>query len=96
MAKVTPQDIILINQIYYRCKNKAQTARETGFSPSTVAKYINPNFSTCEVAPVTNTPPKVTKDLFPWNTTLHNWNSFLDLTKEEKEDLEDLRKEVTI
>ncbi len=38
--KVTQEDIIKINDLYYELKNKAAVARATGFSASTVAKYI--------------------------------------------------------
>lgn len=45
MAKrVTNEDILKFNEIYYRVKNYAQVARETGFSASTVRKYINKNW----------------------------------------------------
>lgn len=45
MAKrVTDADIIKINTIYHSCGNKAETARQTGFSASTVSKYIIPDF----------------------------------------------------
>ena len=44
MARVTDEDKILINQIYLEVGTYAETARRTGFSPSTVKKYIIPNF----------------------------------------------------
>ena len=41
MAKrVTQEDIIKINELYLKLKNKSAVAREIGFSPSTVSKYI--------------------------------------------------------
>lgn len=40
MAKVTDEDKILINQIYLEVGTYAETARRTGFSASTVRKYI--------------------------------------------------------
>lgn len=42
--KVTNEDILRINEIYYKVKTYAETARQTGFSPSTVKKYIIPNW----------------------------------------------------
>ena len=36
MARVTDEDKILINQIYLEVGTYAETARRTGFSPSTV------------------------------------------------------------
>lgn len=40
MARVTDEDKILINQIYLEVGTYAETARRTGFSASTVRKYI--------------------------------------------------------
>ena len=44
MKKVTNDDILQINTLYFRYKNYAEVARQTGFSPSTVKKYIIPNW----------------------------------------------------
>ena len=38
--KVTEEDKILINELYIKLKTYAAVARETGFSPTTVKKYI--------------------------------------------------------
>ena len=38
--KVTSDDILRINEIYYKTKVYAETARQTGFSASTVKKYV--------------------------------------------------------
>ena len=46
MAKrVTNEDILKFNEIYYRTKTYAEVARETGFSASTVKKYIDKNWA---------------------------------------------------
>lgn len=42
--KVTNEDILRINEIYYKTKVYAETARQTGFSASTVKKYIIPGW----------------------------------------------------
>lgn len=44
MARVTDEDKVLINLVYLETGTYAETARRTGFSPSTVKKYIIPNF----------------------------------------------------
>ena len=45
MAKrVTNEDILKFNEIYYRTKTYAEVARKTGFSASTVKKYIDKNW----------------------------------------------------
>jgi hypothetical protein len=38
--KVTNEDILRINEIYYKTHTYAETARQTGFAASTVKKYI--------------------------------------------------------
>lgn len=42
--KVTQKDIKQFNELYYRYKTYAEVARQTGFSASTVKKYIVPNY----------------------------------------------------
>ena len=45
MAKrVTPEDIIAINEAYLICKSYSATAKATGWSASTVAKYVDKNY----------------------------------------------------
>ena len=43
--KVTHEDIKKMNQLYLKLKTYAAVSREVGFSPSTVKKYIIPNFT---------------------------------------------------
>ena len=43
-TKVTNEDILSINEIYYKTKVYAETARQTGFSASTVKKYVIPGW----------------------------------------------------
>ncbi len=40
--KVTNEDIIRFNEIYAQCGTYAEVARQTGWSASTVRKYITP------------------------------------------------------
>ena len=39
-SKVTNEDILRINELYYKHKTYAEVARQTGFSAGTVKKYI--------------------------------------------------------
>jgi hypothetical protein len=39
-TKVTNEDILRINELYYKHKIYAEVARQTGFSASTVKKYV--------------------------------------------------------
>lgn len=42
--KVTNEDILRINELYYKHKIYAEVARQTGFSASTVKKYVIPGW----------------------------------------------------
>ena len=44
-SKVTNEDILRINELYYKYKVYAEVARQTGFSASTVKKYVIPNWA---------------------------------------------------
>ena len=48
--RVSPDDIINFNNLYLKYRTYAGVARETGFSASTVKKYIIPGY---EPAPAT-------------------------------------------
>lgn len=43
--KVTNEDVLRINELYYKHKTYAEVARQTGFSASTVKKYIIKNWA---------------------------------------------------
>ena len=42
--KVTSENILEFNALYYVCKNYSEVARQTGFSASTVSKYVDKNW----------------------------------------------------
>ena len=44
MKRVTQEDIILINEAYLACGTLSGAAKATGWSSSTVKKYLIPNF----------------------------------------------------
>ena len=44
MARVTSEDILRMNEIYYKTRVFAEVARQTGFSASTVRKYVDVNW----------------------------------------------------
>ena len=52
--KVTQENIIEMNEIYLKVGTYAETARRTGFSASTVKKYIIPNYISKEAIVITN------------------------------------------
>ena len=43
-SKVTNEDILRINELYYKYKTYAEVSRQTGFAASTIKKYVIPNW----------------------------------------------------
>lgn len=87
--KVTQEDILRMNTLYIQPESHsyAAVARLTGFSPSTVKKYIIDDFSI-------PTEKKI------WNGELPLAGTFVistdDLSDGERAEIEELRKEITI
>lgn len=48
-SKVTNEDILRINELYYKHKTYAEVARQTGFAASTVKKYVNKDWTPIQV-----------------------------------------------
>ena len=97
-SKVTQEDIIKINELYIKHKTYAAVARETGFAPSTVKKYIIPDY-----IPQDKIEKKIfTEDQIPQEIDyspfkgLTNWAPLCTLTAEEKAEIKELWKEISI
>ena len=95
--KVTSEDIKRINEIYYKVHTYAETARQTGFSASTVKKYVIPGWQ-----PVTNENIKrfdastlPILDFSPFLNT-NNFGELCILTESEKREMEELWKELIL
>ena len=94
--KVTKEDQIRMNELYLKYKTYAEVARQTGFSPSTVKKYIIPNFipdSQIEIKKFTGVLPN---NFIQLPKSLKEWAHLLELTEEEKLEIEEVRKEILI
>lgn len=92
--RVTDADKININTLYLQYGTKAEVARQTGFSASTVAKYIIPNFKPIDEAPKEG---KIAEKPFNWEMfNIPNWNYLLELTEAEWADMESLRKDTLL
>ena len=97
--KVTNEDILRINEIYYKTKVYAETARQTGFSASTVKKYVIPNWA-----------PVATENIIKFDMAelpdftvavemfrdIHNYGHLCVLGEYEKEEIKELWKELAI
>lgn len=95
MTNITKDTIVLINEIYQKTQNYAETARQTGLSNYMVKKYVIPNY--------TRPAEKKIVDLSIINNLpetqfiiTSNWGELCVLTEEEKEDLKKLWQEMEI
>lgn len=94
IKRVTDKDVLNINTLFLQYKNKAEVARQTGFSASTVAKYIIPNFSISEVQIESQKleEPEIDLSIF----RIDNWDQLTLLTIDENIAMKELRKEALI
>ena len=90
--KVTEDMIIQMNELYIELKTYAAVSRIVGVSPTTVKKYINPNFSKVTENKRNIEEREINFDLFD----RVNWNILLELMPREKVDIEEVRKEVVL
>ena len=97
--KVTNEDILRINEIYYKTKVYAETARQTGFSASTVKKYVIPGWQPVAVENIKRFNPEFLPEpaeaakLF---RGLSNYGYLCTLTPEEVDGIKELWKELAV
>ena len=92
--RVTKDDVIKINELYLKHNTYAAVARETGFAPSTVKKYVDPNFSLPkkEVKKFDKPLPAVDFSIF----RKPDWKDFMTLTAQEFDELHELWEELSL
>lgn len=95
--KVTNEDIKLMNEIYYRTKSYAETARQTGWSAGTVSKYVDKNFTPIVEAEVKRF---LMTDLPEFDPSpfggVNNFGELCVMSEEEEEEIKELWKELAI
>lgn len=101
MARVTQDNIIEFNKLYAECHNYSEVARRTGFSASTVRKYVSKNTAAPLVMQESKAIKIFTKDMIPPFSTslftgLNNFGSLCELTDTEKEEMKELWEELPI
>ena len=94
-SKVTADNILDFNKRYYACHNYSQVARETGFSASTVKRYIIEGYVPKEQVEVKRFDKKL-PDFPVEKFRVEDWTSFCVVTEEEKEERKDLWKELSL
>ena len=97
--KVTNEDILRINEIYYKTKVYAETARQTGFSASTVKKYVIPGWQPVAVENIKKFDPAQLPDFqkaVEIFRGIDNYGNLCVLTDYEKYEIKDLWKEMAL
>lgn len=95
--KVTTDDILKMNELYYKYHTYAQVARETGFSASTVSKYVDKNWKPIEAENLKHFTismlPDFTTDMF---VGVENYGELCVLTDQEREEIKELWGELAV
>lgn len=93
--KITEEDIIKINQLYYEIGVKSKVAKKLGMSAATVSKYIIPNWKPEEERNIIRFIGEVPGcDKFIEDLSTDGYLSICkELTEEEWAELEELQKE---
>ena len=99
MARITSEDILRINELYYKHKTYAEVARQTGFAASTVKKYVIPNWEPVKTDNIirfdlVNLPNfSEAAELF---RGVENYGDLCILDESEKKELKELWKELAV
>lgn len=94
MARITPEQIEQINEVYYQCGVKTRTAKIVGVSVASVTKYLIPDYK-----PKSERQEEVIFSKQPTSPSPLSWQSFFDscsLSENEWEELKLLQKEIYI
>ena len=97
MARVTSEDILRMNEIYYKTHVFAEVARQTGFSASTVRKYVDVNWKPIESENIIKFDMN---DLPEFDTTcfkgIENYGDLCVLTEREQDEMKELLRELVV
>ena len=98
-SKVTNEDILRINELYYKYKVYAEVARQTGFSASTVKKYVIPGWQPVAVENIVHFDiaqlPNFTEVVKIFRG-ISNYGNLCTLTDYEKEEVKKLWEELSV
>ena len=97
--KVTNEDILRINELYYKHKTYAEVARQTGFAASTVKKYVDKNWE--PVVPEEIITFKMEdipdfKEAVKCFQGVDNYGDLCVLTEQEREEIKELWRELAV
>lgn len=95
MRVVTNEDVKNMNKLYLELHTYAAVARATGFSPSTVKKYIIKDYQVVDETKI----KKWDGPLPDFDSTIFrikDWNSLTILSQEEIKEIKELWKELEV
>jgi hypothetical protein len=95
--KVSIDDIRQMNEIYYKCKSYAETARQTGWSASTVSKYVDKNYQPVpkeDIRHFEGVLPQFDEEML--DVLCNTFDTVCVLSKKEIEEIEELWKELPV
>lgn len=98
-SKVTNEDILRINELYYKHKVYAEVARQTGFAASTVKKYVIPGWEPVQAENIIHFDIAQMPDFTEAVKIFHgidNYGNLCVLTEFEQKEVEDLWKEMAV
>ena len=97
--KVTNEDILRINELYYKYTTYAEVARQTGFSAGTVKKYVKPGWQPVVIENIKkfdeNSLPDFQKAVEIFRG-IENYGDLCLLTEREQEEIKELWGELAI
>lgn len=100
MARVTEEDKIKFNELYAKLGTYAAVARETGFSASTVRRYVIKDSTQVatptEIVPFSEKEMKDLEDLEAMFKSIDDWAAMCELSDEEREEMKVLWKELVM
>ena len=98
-SKVTSEDIVLFNSLYYKTKNFSEVARQTGFSASTVRKYVDKNWQPVAAENIKRFDTSIIPDFECVKTVFYgrdNYGELCALTGREQQEIAELWKELVV
>ena len=97
--RVTSEDIRRMNEIYYKTKVFAEVARQTGFSASTVRKYVDTKWTPVvseEIITFSMKDIPDFKEAVKCFRGVDNYGDLCVLSEEEKVEIKELWKELAV
>jgi hypothetical protein len=96
MKIITQKDKENINKLYLELGTYAAVSRATGFSPGTVKKYVNPNYSIVDESKIIRYSRESLPDFEPERFRNRDWGELCELSQEEIEGIYLLWKEMSL